>query len=65
MRREVQTVASWDFDKYIPCHGVRCPSLSSSVHRAYGTIAIAERHRKQREGGVEGGLPVVSVTIDE
>ena len=29
MKRDVKTVDSWDFDRIIPCHGVRAhPSLA-------------------------------------
>lgn len=32
MRRDAATVASWDFTRIIPCHGVGAPHLSKPTY---------------------------------
>lgn len=56
MKRDVKTVAGWDFERIIPCHGVGPLSLSSR-HTTESTDA--GRDREGREEGVDGGVQVV------
>lgn len=67
MKRDAKTVAGWDFTRMIPCHGVRTrvPSLIWDIRlilsmRMCGFHLLRSGcHRRERQGGLVGGVQVV------
>jgi hypothetical protein len=56
MRRDARTVADWDFERIIPCHGV---STSHCVC-AHCTQCPAGRHREGRQQGLARCVQVLA-----
>lgn len=59
MKKDVKTVAGWDFERIIPCHGVRTTAVVR-IQSFDLTIPPTGRHRKGRKQSVEGSVQVVS-----
>ena len=53
MKRDVKTVAGWDFDRIIPCHGVRLRVPAGLVLAL--TVPVG-RDREGWKGRMDGGL---------
>lgn len=51
MKRDAETVAGWDFDRIIPCHGVspayKCLLYSQAYALMHSTQDVIERNGKE------------------
>lgn len=61
MKRSLNTVRGWDFDRIIPCHGVRILSMLgvSAVHPAERSFPFQGCDREGRKICVRAGLPAI------
>lgn len=57
MKRDVKTVAGWDFERLIPCHGVRVIVTLPPITL---TVSLTGHHREGWEQSMEGSIQVVS-----
>ena len=53
MKRDVKTVAGWDFERLIPCHGVRVIVTLPPITL---TISLTGHHREGWEQSMEGSI---------
>ena len=52
MKRDVKTVAGWDFERLIPCHGVRVMSRRfASDHSDHFSHRTSSRRMGTKHGG--------------
>ena len=59
MKRDVKTVAGWDFERIIPCHGVRAIAASYPIIHSSNHHLPTGRHRERWKKSVEGSVQVV------
>jgi hypothetical protein len=58
MKRDAKTVAGWNFERIIPCHGVRLRYIKMLNHHVYffSFVTHAGCHRDERATSLEGCL---------
>jgi hypothetical protein len=58
MKKDAKTIAEWDFERIIPCHGVRVIVALRPITPL--TVSLTGRNREGRKQSVEGSIQVVS-----
>lgn len=60
MKQDARKVADWDFDRYIPCHGVRPAVLSFIIFPSLPWFLV-ECYRDRCQKGLEGSMVSLSL----